>query len=855
MRTPLQQMQDRVENESVDGDVAHFKALLRFGEMIVKVAVVNALALLDPDKDHQTRYGVEYNLVRANGIGAWAYEFQRIASGPAKTAFRKDASAIMAQVTQRFNIAGEGWQAEALRLLEETERALDASSGGVRTEKTAIVAFFTRFANIRNKYDHGAQTLAQVVGAAAPLAKALSLISANLQLVSLPWYLASETFAGIPRHHGLGGNDRALPEQLPRDGVFALHGESALPLNLVEASPGGAELFFANGQYRDKDQSYECLAYVTGSHKRTSAVQYINEPQSLSSSESEGLSELDLQGSTWGNLPPRKTDYVERVELENELLDELLDPEIDPIITLGGPGGIGKTSTALQVLHEVAERGDFDLILWFSARDVDLMDAEGAVPVKPKVLSFGDAASSYAQLVAEMGYDVSNPDDAFKAALRGTTGDRTLFVFDNFETILEPAALFAALKSNLRLPNKLLITTRFTDFKGQYPIDISGMEFKEFQKLVETTASRLNIVSILANSPEYPRSLHRETFGHPYVVKIVLGDVARERRIPTKVERVLAKRDDILDALFQRSFERLSTAAQRTFLLLCSWRSVVPLVALEAVQRRSGNQENIDVESAVDELVISSMVEVLRPDGKEDPRWVNVPAASFNFGASRVSHHPLSTEIVADSHYLRLLGPLKTAAIDSETLDLSFFFSRVADGLERNELARDQLIDIATHLGGAVPGAWRPAARMMFLASEFRVARSLMANGSSDLSRWQDIDLELQFEILYQLSDPTLVFPGIERLSRCAKKGNFREYNRLLHRICFAFTTKSMEPTQGQKKHILTDVVVSARSQQDYVDVDTAELLAKLAGALGDRTEQAAWKDAARYMVRSRRAR
>lgn len=847
MLTPLQQMQDRVENESIDGDVAHFKALLRFGEMIAKVAVVNALALLDPDKGRRIRYEVEYNLVRASGIGSWAYEFQRIATGPAKTEFQKNASSIMAQVTQRFNSAAEDWQAEALRFLAETERALEAPNGGVRTEKTAIVSFFTRFANIRNKYDHGAQTLLQVQGAAAPLAKALKLISDNLQLVNLRWYLASETFAGIPRHHALGENDRALPEQLPREGLFALHGDVALPLNLVEAAPGAAELFFANGRYQDRDQSYECLAYVTGSQKRTSASQYTNEPQSLSSSESEGLSELDLQGSTWGNLPPRKTDYVERVELEEELLEELLNPEIDPIITLGGPGGIGKTSTALQVLHEVAERGDFDLILWFSARDVDLMDAEGAVPVKPKVLSFGDAASSYAQLVAEMGYDVSSPDDAFKAALRGTIGDRTLFVFDNFETILEPAALFAALKSNLRLPNKLLITTRFTDFKGQYPIDISGMEFEEFQVLVATTASKLNIVAILAGSPEYPRSLHRETFGHPYVVKIVLGDVARERRIPAKVERVLAKRDDILDALFQRSFERLSTAAQRTFLLLCSWRSVVPLVALEAVQRRSGNQENIDVEAAVEELAISSMVEVLRPDGKEDPRWVNVPAASFNFGASRVSHHPLSTEIVADSHYLRLLGPLKTAAIDSETLDLSYFFSRVADRLDRNELARDQLIDIATHLGGAVPGAWRPAARMMFLASEYRVARNLLTNGSSDLSRWQDIDLELHFEVLHQLSAPSLVLPGTELLSRYVKKNEFRQYNALLRRICLAFISKNMEPTQGQKHHILSNVIVSSRSQQEYVDVDTSDLLANLAGALGFRSEQAAWKDAAKY--------
>ncbi|QDG62564.1 hypothetical protein [Pseudarthrobacter sp. NIBRBAC000502771] len=846
MRTPIELMQERVSNEAVDGDVAYFKALLRYGEMLTKVAVVNALALLDNEHDHHFRYEAEYSLVRASGVGAWSYELQRLVTGPAKTAFRRDASSLMAQVTQRFSIASEEWQAQVLRLLEAAEQSLGVPTGSVRTEKSAIISFFTRFTNIRNKYDHGAQVLGQVTGAVTPLADALGLLSQRLGLLNLPWVLAHETHAGSPRYLSFSQVEHDLPAVLPKVGLFVLHGEKALPVNLVEALPAGTDVFFANGHYKDKDHTFEALSYVTGAHKRSDGHAYSVEPRLLSQSESEGLAQLDLQGSTWGNLPPRKSDYVERTELERELLDELLNSEMDPIITLGGPGGIGKTSTALQVLHTVAERGDFDLILWFSARDVDLMDAEGAVPVKPKVLSFGDAASSYAQLVREMGFDVSEPAEAFKAALRGNLGDRTLFVFDNFETILEPAALFASLKSNLRLPNKLLITTRFTDFKGQYPIDIGGMEFDEFQELVETTASRLGIVAIVNSNPAFPRSLHRETFGHPYVVKIVLGDIARERKIH-KVERVLAKRDDILDALFQRSFERLSVRAQRTFLLLCSWRSVVPLAALDAVQRRSGNQENLDVEAAVEELLVSSMVEVLRPEGREDPRWVNVPAAAFNFGASRVRHHALSSEILADREYLQLLGPLKTAAIDSETLDLSHFFGRVAEELERGALPKDQLMDIAVHLGGAVSGAWRSAARAMRAAGEFKVARKLLTNGPSDVASWQNPDLQLRFDVLYQLSDPTQVVAAVELLRRQLKQRDYYQYNILLQKLSSTFTTKGVQPTQGQRERLLTDVVVAARSHQDFVELKTSNHLAELAGVLGYRTEQKAWRSVSDY--------
>ncbi|MDQ0769529.1 AcrR family transcriptional regulator [Pseudarthrobacter defluvii] len=817
--------------------------------MLTKVALVNALSLLDNERDHHFRYEAEYSLVRATGVGAWSYELQRLVTGPAKTAFRKDASSLMAQVTQRFSVAAEEWQAHVLRLLETTEQSLGVPSGSIRTEKSAIISFFTRFTNIRNKYDHGAQVLGQVSSAVTPLADALFLLSRELRLLNLPWVLAHETHTGSVRYLPLTSLDRELPANLPTGGLFILHGEKALPVNLVEALPGGTDVFFANGHYKDKDHTFEALSYVTGSHKRCNGHAYSVEPTLLSPSESEGLAQLDLQGATWGNLPPRKSDYVERSELEHELLDELLNSEIDPIITLGGPGGIGKTSTALQVLHTVAERGDFDLILWFSARDVDLMDAEGAVPVKPKVLSFGDAAGAYAQLVKEMGYNVDEPAEAFKAALRGNIDDRTLFVFDNFETILEPAALFASLKSNLRLPNKLLITTRFTDFKGQYPIDIGGMEFDEFQELVETTASRLGIVATLNSNPAFPRSLHRETFGHPYVVKIVLGDIAREGKIPNKVERVLAKKEDILDALFQRSFERLSLRAQRTFLLLCSWRSVVPLAALDAVQRRSANQENLDVEAAVEELLVSSMVEVLRPEGREDPRWVNVPAAAFNFGASRVRHHALSSEILADREYLQLLGPLKTAAIDSETLDLTNFFLRVAQELERGGLPKDQLMEIAVHLGGAVNGAWRTAARAMRTAGELKVARKLLNYGPSDVASWQDPDLQLRFDVLYQLSDPTQVIPAVELLRRHLKKRDYYAYNLLLRTLSSTFTTKAVQPTQGQRERLLTDVIVAARSHQEFVELKTSKDLAELAGALGYRTEQKAWRSVSEYKL------
>ena len=48
MKSVVEQMSERVEKEARDGDAGFFKALLRQGELITKVTLINVLALLVP---------------------------------------------------------------------------------------------------------------------------------------------------------------------------------------------------------------------------------------------------------------------------------------------------------------------------------------------------------------------------------------------------------------------------------------------------------------------------------------------------------------------------------------------------------------------------------------------------------------------------------------------------------------------------------------------------------------------------------------------------------------------------------------------------------------------------------------
>ena len=68
------------------------------------------------------------------------------------------------------------------------------------------------------------------------------------------------------------------------------------------------------------------------------------------------------------------------------------------------------------------------------------------------------------------------------------------------------------------------------------------------------------------------------------------------------VAHILASRSDILQALFERTYQSLSPGAQRVFLTLCGWRSTVPLIVLEAVILHTGTEEPFDVTKAAEEL-------------------------------------------------------------------------------------------------------------------------------------------------------------------------------------------------------------------------------------------------------------
>lgn len=648
---PLDRMWERIEIGRSDSDSTFFHDLMYAAEMTAKLIVAALVAAVDDDKD-RSRFRQVSLLVRADGLGEWASALTEVLTGPPSQHLLAEARTEQRELTQKFG--PDGWQHQAAHLLHSCLTLVDpgcepppAKVDGLRCIRDLV--------RLRNKTrGHGAPK-AEVLSTISPtLEQALRLFTEHFSLFKREWAYLHRNLSGKYRITSLSKTTVAFDPlkqntnaRLP-DGVY-LHLGQPVRIELAQSDADISDFYLANGGFNEK--RFEMLSYITGSTTFADAAPYLSPTTPLPGSETEGLGELDIVGNCVSNLPAAPTEYIPRELLENELLDVLRNDR-HPVITLVGRGGIGKTSLALTALHAIAQETRFDALLWFSARDLDLLP-EGPKQVRPAVLTVKDVADEFVRLTTpgaakEKGFKAT--EYLAESLTKGTLG-ATLFVFDNFETVVNPTELFKWIDTYVRSPNKVLVTTRHRDFKGDYPIDVRGMSEAECNLLINATAVKLGIQHLL--TADYRRELVHESEGHPYVVKILLGEVAKAGKLK-KVERIVADADELLTALFERTYALLTPVAQRVFLTLCNWRTTIPKLALEAVLLRPAN-EKMAVSDAIDELERSSFIELVESQA-DHQMFVSTPLVAALFGRRKLAVSPMKSAIEADTVILHQFG-------------------------------------------------------------------------------------------------------------------------------------------------------------------------------------------------------
>jgi hypothetical protein len=838
----FRRMNERLDIDKSEGDTSAFFTLLYYGEMLTKLVLAGMLAAVQDDKD-RSRYTILHRVIRADGIGEWVSCLDQLLTGPISQFVQSDAVIDFRELMQRYS-SGD-WHYDALYELKLCAGILGAqidplgNSGSLRQ-------WFMIFSTIRNKTrGHGAPIGSDCGQACVHLEKSIHLVTENLPLFTRPW---------VYLHQNLSGKYRITPiSQLPvptvqiqtassenvMDGVY-ISFTSLSRSELIFSDPNLSDFLFPNGRFRGG--KFELLSYITGFTTDADATPFMNPPQKLPDSHTHPLASLDVIGRSFTNIPQVQQGYIPRDSLEEEVIEQLL---LEPhrIITLTGTGGIGKTSLALACLHNLAKssKNRFDIILWFSARDIDLLE-HGPKPVRPQALTLTDFASTYVELTEPIEATKSDFDQIayFGNALSTTSLGSSLYVFDNFETVINPTDVFKWIDTYIRAPNKILITTRSREFVGDYPIEIHGLTEHQARLLIASYSKQLGIYEKLTE--KYISSLVDESAGHPYVIKVLLGEIAASGSI-AKPERIVASKDEILIALFERTYAKLSVSAQRIFLLLSDWRSVIPEIAVEAVMLRPGN-EYIDIESAIKELKQSSLIEIINSPQDNEP-FINVPLAAATFGKRKLTASPLKAAVEADMSLLRDFGAARKEDIRFGILPrVRRMLAQIRERLESGEKKEEDVRPIFEFLARRSPQFWLDIAEF-YLEQRNPASIELAKNCYRRYLEAppSNVKLLVVWKSLAELCETSSDYSGalhaLVGMCECPEI-NFSELSIVANRInniIFALKRMGMPVFETEERRLLLRRVVKVISQYDNeMDAVDCSRVAWLYLNLGDET-------------------
>jgi predicted ATPase/DNA-binding winged helix-turn-helix (wHTH) protein len=330
------------------------------------------------------------------------------------------------------------------------------------------------------------------------------------------------------------------------------------------------------------------------------------------------------------NLPVQRTGFVGR-EKEVTAAKELLLRGDVHLVTVTGPGGIGKTRLAVQVANGLVERfpGGIHFVSLSSLNDPALLAS-----VIVQTLGIREAGGQ-------------SPLDALKKNLQDSPHAPSLLLLDNFEHLVQAMPMVAellALGSNL----KILVTSRAAlHVYGEHEFPVPPLALPDSRStppvdvLSRCPAVALFVQRALAAKPDF--ELNQENApaiseicarldGLPLAIELaaarvkVLSPSSMRTRLTSRLQlltggaRDMPQRHQTLRAAMDWSYDLLTVAEQKLFRRLSVFVGGCTLEGAEAVCDTKGDLD-LDLLDGITSMVDKSLAQQVEPS-KGESRFV-----------------------------------------------------------------------------------------------------------------------------------------------------------------------------------------------------------------------------------------
>ncbi len=330
------------------------------------------------------------------------------------------------------------------------------------------------------------------------------------------------------------------------------------------------------------------------------------------------------------NLPLQRNGFVGREKEVAAGKELLLRPDVR-LVTVTGPGGIGKTRFAVEIASSLVTRfpGGTYFVPLFALSDPGLL---GSVILQALGIREGGSQS---------------PLDILKANLQDSTRGPLLLLLDNFEQLVQAAPAVANILT--ASPNiKVLVTSRAAlHVYGEHEFPVPPLALPDTQFLPSLdvlsrySAVALFVARALAAKPDF--ELTRENAadvteicvrldGLPLAIELaaarvkVLSPSALRRRLASRLQlltggaRDLPQRQQTLRAAIDWSYDLLNAAEQRLFRRLAVFAGGCTFESAEAVCDAKRDLD-LDLLDGITSLVDKSLLSQVEP-AKGESRFV-----------------------------------------------------------------------------------------------------------------------------------------------------------------------------------------------------------------------------------------